>query len=44
MRSHERGHGALLMKATLTPGHDRRLVAGVLVRRLVVRLFEADPA
>jgi 4-hydroxybenzoyl-CoA reductase subunit beta len=32
------------MKTTFTPGHYRRRVAGVLARRLVVRLFEADPA
>ena len=28
------------MKTTFTPGHYRRRVAGVLARRLVVRLFE----
>jgi 4-hydroxybenzoyl-CoA reductase subunit beta len=27
------------MKTTFTPGHYRRRVAGVLARRLVVRLF-----
>jgi 4-hydroxybenzoyl-CoA reductase subunit beta len=32
------------MKTTFTPGHYRRRVAGVLARRLVVRLFGADPA
>ena len=32
------------MKTTFTPGHYRRRVAGVLARRLLVRLFEADPA
>jgi 4-hydroxybenzoyl-CoA reductase subunit beta len=32
------------MKTTFTPGHYRRRVAGVLARRLVVRLFEAGPA
>ena len=31
------------MKTTFTPGHYRRRVAGVLARRLLVRLFEADP-
>jgi 4-hydroxybenzoyl-CoA reductase subunit beta len=30
------------MKTTFTPGHYRRRVAGVLARRLVLRLFEAD--
>jgi 4-hydroxybenzoyl-CoA reductase subunit beta len=30
------------MKTTFTPGHYRRRVAGVLARRLLVRLFEAD--
>ena len=29
------------MKTTFTPGHYRRRVAGVLARRLVVRLFES---
>jgi len=29
------------MKTTFTPGHYRRRVAGVLARRLVMRLFEA---
>ena len=29
------------MKTTFTPGHYRRRVAGVLARRLVVRLYEA---
>jgi 4-hydroxybenzoyl-CoA reductase subunit beta len=29
------------MKTTFTPGHYRRRVAGVLARRLVVRLFDA---
>ena len=29
------------MKTTFTPGHYRRRVAGVLARRLVLRLFEA---
>jgi len=29
------------MKTTFTPGHYRRRVAGVLARRLMVRLFEA---
>jgi 4-hydroxybenzoyl-CoA reductase subunit beta len=32
------------MKTTFTPGHYRRRVAGVLARRLLVRLFETDPA
>jgi 4-hydroxybenzoyl-CoA reductase subunit beta len=32
------------MKTTFTPGHYRRRVAGVLARRLLVRLFESDPA
>ena len=32
------------MKTTFTPGHYRRRVAGVLARRLLVRLFGADPA
>ena len=27
------------MKTTFTPGHYRRRVAGVLARRLVMRLF-----
>ncbi|MGB6537956.1 MAG: FAD binding domain-containing protein [Xanthobacteraceae bacterium] len=31
----------MAMKTTFTPGHYRRRVAGVLVRRLVQRLFEA---
>jgi 4-hydroxybenzoyl-CoA reductase subunit beta len=30
------------MKTTFTPGHYRRRVAGVLARRLVERLFEAE--
>ena len=30
----------MAMKTTFTPGHYRRRVAGVLVRRLVTRLFE----
>jgi 4-hydroxybenzoyl-CoA reductase subunit beta len=30
------------MKTTFTPGHYRRRVAGVLARRLVVRLFESS--
>jgi 4-hydroxybenzoyl-CoA reductase subunit beta len=30
------------MKTTFTPGHYRRRVAGVLARRLVMRLFEQD--
>jgi 4-hydroxybenzoyl-CoA reductase subunit beta len=30
------------MKTTFTPGHYRRRVAGVLARRLVRRLFDAD--
>jgi hypothetical protein len=29
------------MKTTFTPGHYRRRVAGVLARRLVVKLFES---
>jgi hypothetical protein len=29
------------MKTTFTPGHYRRRVAGVLARRLAMRLFEA---
>jgi len=29
------------MKTTFTPGHYRRRVAGVLARRLVMRLYEA---
>ena len=32
------------MKTTFTPGHYRRRMAGVLARRLLVRLFESDPA
>jgi 4-hydroxybenzoyl-CoA reductase subunit beta len=32
------------MKTTFTPGHYRRRVAGVLARRLLTRLFEAEPA
>jgi 4-hydroxybenzoyl-CoA reductase subunit beta len=32
------------MKTTFTPGHYRRRVAGVLARRLIVRLFESDAA
>jgi len=28
------------MKTTFTPGHYRRRIAGVLARRLLVRLFE----
>jgi CO/xanthine dehydrogenase FAD-binding subunit len=31
------------MKTTFTPGHYRRRVAGVLARRLVVRLFQRTP-
>jgi len=34
----------MAMKTTFTPGHYRRRVAGVLARRLVQRLFEAQPA
>ena len=30
----------MAMKTTFTPGHYRRRVAGVLARRLVMRLFE----
>jgi hypothetical protein len=30
------------MKTTFTPGHYRRRVAGVLARRLTVRLFEGS--
>jgi 4-hydroxybenzoyl-CoA reductase subunit beta len=33
----------MAMKTTFTPGHYRRRVAGVLARRLVVRLFENRP-
>jgi 4-hydroxybenzoyl-CoA reductase subunit beta len=33
----------MAMKTTFTPGHYRRRVAGVLARRLVTRLFDADP-
>jgi hypothetical protein len=29
------------MKTTFTPGHYRRRVAGVLARRLLMRLFES---
>jgi 4-hydroxybenzoyl-CoA reductase subunit beta len=32
----------MAMKTTFTPGHYRRRVAGVLARRLVTRLFEAN--
>jgi len=28
------------MKTTFTPGHYRRRIAGVLARRLLVRLFQ----
>jgi hypothetical protein len=30
------------MKTTFTPGHYRRRVAGVLARRLLAKLFEAE--
>jgi 4-hydroxybenzoyl-CoA reductase subunit beta len=33
----------MAMKTTFTPGHYRRRVAGVLARRLLVRLFAAAP-
>ena len=32
----------MAMKTTFTPGHYRRRVAGVLARRLVVKLFDDE--